>query len=47
MAHRTPTRTKKVGDEKVATLLSTTIEIHRNGYIYIYTSNETKNMDVY
>ena len=38
---------KQVGDDKVATLLSTTIEIPRNGYLYIYTSNETKNIDVY
>ena len=48
MAHRTPTSgCKQVGDEKVATLLSTTIEVPRNGYLYIYTSNETKNIDVY
>ena len=38
---------KQVGDDKVATLLSTTIEVPRNGYLYIYTSNETKNIDVY
>ncbi len=35
--------TKQVGDDKVATLLRTTIEIPQNRYLCTYTSNETKN----
>ena len=48
MAHRTPTSgCKQVGESAVVTTLNGSIEVPQNGYLYIYTSNETKNIDVY
>lgn len=38
---------KQVGDDKTVTTLSNTIDVPANGYLYIYTSNETQNIPVY
>ncbi|HPI00336.1 MAG TPA: RHS repeat-associated core domain-containing protein, partial [Chitinophagaceae bacterium] len=38
---------KQVGENAVVTTLDGSIEVPQNGYLYIYTSNETKNIDVY
>lgn len=38
---------KQVGDDKTITKLNSSIDVSRNGYLYIYTSNETSNIDVF
>jgi len=38
---------KQVGDDKVVTPLNGTVDVPVNGYLYIYTSNETQNIPVF
>ncbi len=38
---------KQVGADKVVTDLSGSLEVPQNGYLYIYTSNETENIEVF
>jgi len=38
---------KQVGEDKTVTILNNTITVPRNGYIYIFTSNATKDVNVY